>query len=112
MPSTIETARNGARVETGTLEFGGQEFSALGSVVDEEAGLLIGYPNGAALQTWDGKPVEGVRLEIVSSWPVRSWQAPRRYAYRVMYKGRAYHGRGFGDGMLLRLRASGRRAGK
>lgn len=73
--------------------------------------LIIGYPKGKALQDYEGKTIEGVTLRVVSSWPTpNSWVASRRFAYRASYKGREYHGRGYGDGMSLVLRISRRKA--
>lgn len=71
-------------------------------------GALAGYPNGRALQTFEGEVIAGVRLEVYSSWKVKSWVGERMYAYRAVDKdGNRYHGRGFGDGMLLILRPKG-----
>lgn len=101
---TITT--NGATVEVGTVTHNGREFAALGSVIDEVSGVIVGYPKGDKLQTWNGQNIDGLTLRITSSWAVRSWIGSRMYAYSATYKGRKYHGRGFGDGMSLRLRAN------
>jgi len=93
------------QVEIGTFKHQGREFSALGSVVDHENGHVVGYPKGHELRTWDGTRVLGT-LVVRSSWPTpHSHTGSRMYAYHAMIDGRAYYGRGFGDGMLLRLRA-------
>lgn len=104
--SETNTANNGATVEVGTMIHDGKEFAALGSVVDEQSGIIVGYPKGDKLQSWDSKEIEGVRLRVVSSWSIHSWIGSRMYAYSASYKGRSYHGRGFGDGMSLNLRLS------
>ena len=101
------TATNGATVEVGTITHEGQEFSALGSVIDEQNGVIVGYPKGDSLTTWNGQPIEGLRLRITSSWRTpRSFVSDRMFAYSATYKGKRYYGRGAGDGMLLRLRRS------
>lgn len=102
------TATNGAQIEVGTITHEGRDFAALGSVVDEQNGVIVGYPKDGRLHTWDGQLIDGLgMLFITSSWAMpRSWIGSRMYAYRATYKGKRYHGRGFGDGMLLRLRAS------
>jgi hypothetical protein len=107
------TAPNGARVEVGIVEHEGREYSALGSVVDPERGIVVGYvgkitPAGygahvRALTTWDGKTIGAV-------WPVSSWPTPRShvssrmYAYRAEVEGVMYQGRGAGEGMIVKLR--------
>lgn len=103
-----ETFTNGATVEVGTVTHDGREFAALGSVIDETRGVIVGYPKGDKLQSWDGKDIPGVVLRVTSSWPVQSYLGSTMYAYSATYKGRRYHGRGFGDGMSLSLRASKR----
>lgn len=100
------TATNGATVEVGTVVHEGREFAAQGSVIDEQTGVIVGYPKGDRLQTWGGKDIEGLKLRVVSTWSVRSWIGSTMYAYSAVYNGRKYHGRGFGDGMSLVLRAN------
>lgn len=99
------TAANGAAVELGILSHEGKDFSALGSIRDEGNGYIVGYPKGSGLQTWDGQDM-GIRLQVVSSWPVRSYIGTRMYAYCADIGGVRYHGRGFGDGIVLKLHRS------
>lgn len=109
MQTNTETviATNGAQVEIGTVNFEGREFSSLGSIIDEASGIIVGYPKGNTLQTWNGQVIEGLRLSVTSSWRTpRSYMSDRMFAYSATYKGKRYHGRGAGDGILLRLRAS------
>lgn len=101
------TATNGAQIEVGTITHEGRDFAAMGSVIDESQGVIVGYPEGSTLKTWNGQVIDGLRLFVTSSWRTpRSYVGDRMYSYRATYKGRRYHGRGYGDGMLLRLRAS------
>jgi hypothetical protein len=75
---------------------------------EDLAGAIAGYPKGSKLLNYEGRVYEGVRLEVYSSWAVKSWVGTKMYAYRARdAKGREYHGRGFGDGMLLILRPKG-----
>lgn len=104
--SETVTATNGATVEIGTIVHEGREFAAQGSVIDEQQGVIVGYPKGNRLQTWNGKDIEGLVLRVTSTWRVRSWIGSHMNAYSATYKGRRYHGRGFGDGMSLTLRVS------
>lgn len=100
----VEHSADG-KAELGILTHEGHEFSALGSVIDHDAGVVVGYPKGFDLMTWDGTTVIG-RVRVVSSYPMpQSWQGSTMYCYRAVIEGRHYYGRGFGDGMLLRLRA-------
>jgi hypothetical protein len=104
--SVFETTANGTVVEVSTFAHEGRSFTALGSVVDKANGYVVGYPRGRVLATWDGKPLGTCR--VVSSYPTpRSWLGSRMYCYRAVIEsdpGAEYHGRGFGDGMILRLR--------
>jgi len=101
--SIFKTADNGARVEVSTFMFEGKPFTALGSVVDHENGIVIGYPEKGVLQTCDGKPIGTCRVVSKYRMP-RSWIGSWMYCYRATVDGEQYHGRGFGNGMLLRLR--------
>jgi hypothetical protein len=107
-------ANNGALVEVGTVTHEGRDFAALGSVIDHDHGVIVGYPKGNKLATWNGIEIDGLTLRITSSWPAvffghRSWIGSSMYAYRATYKGQNYHGRGFGEGTVLKLRASRKR---
>ena len=100
------TADNGAQVELAAVIHNGHEFTHLGSVIDESAGLLIGYPSKDEkhLLTWDGKPI--CPLNRVSSRRQRCFHFfVAIVAYSCEYNGRHYTGRNQGSGMLLRLRA-------
>lgn len=94
---------NGARVEVGVFVHEGREFSALGSVRDDAAGYICGYPENGRLMTWDGQDM-GIALKVVSTWRTpRSFFSPTQSAYRAWSGNVKYHGRGAGDGSLLRL---------
>lgn len=105
--STHGTATNGARVELGTVNYCGQAFDALGSVVDHSRGYIVGYVKGATLTTWDGAQIGTLRK--VSTW--KQWApgavfSTTMHAYVACVDGKRYHGRGQGEGMILRLRAA------
>ncbi len=105
--SEMHLATNGALVEIGTIMHEGKEFSAQGSVIDPASGVIIGYPKGNQLTSWNGNIIEGLSLQVVSTWKTpRSWQSSTRHAYRASYQGKGYHGTGFGDGMSLVLHAN------
>ena len=94
-----------ARVEVGTVEYGGRKFSNLGSTVDHERGVAAGYPKGTELQTWDGKKIGSCR--VTSSWKQRtpgSTFKTEMFSYRCVIDGIPYVGRGQGDGMILFLK--------
>jgi len=102
--SELHSAPNGARVETGTVTHEGRAYTALGSVVDHESGYVVGYVKGATLTSWEGATIGTVRE--VSRWPLHnSGFSTSMHSYRATIDGRSYHGRGMGEGMLLRLRA-------
>lgn len=90
-------------VEIGTIVANGQSFSAIGAVKDPARGIVVGYPKGGALLTWDGQPMGSCK--VVSGWRTpRSHMSSHMYSYRAVVDGVRYHGRGMGDGMLLTLR--------
>ena len=103
--SEFHTADNGARVEVSTFVFEGKPFAALGSVVDHEAGIVAGYPHGNKLQTGNGQVIG--TCHVVSTFKMARWSPLGGWymaCYRAVIDGKHYYGRGFGDGMLLRLR--------
>jgi hypothetical protein len=105
--SVFRTADNGAKVEISTFLFEDKPFTAMGSVVDHENGIVVGYPNGEKLQTCDGKVIG--TCQIVSTFRMTRWSFVGGWymqCYRAVVDGKNYYGRGFGDGMLLRLRCS------
>jgi len=68
--------------------------------------VIEGYPDDEKLRDFHGNVIEGVRLHVTSSWPTpKSYVGSRMYAYAAVVNGTSYHGRGFGNGLLLRLRA-------
>ena len=92
-----------ARVEVGNFSHEGKSYSALGSAVDHDRGVVVGYPKNGVLQSWDGKPIGTCR--IVSRWKnKRGIFSSEMCSYRCVVGGRTYVGRGGGDGLLLRLR--------
>jgi hypothetical protein len=101
----IVTAKSGAQVEIGTIELGGREFSALGSVIDESSGVIVGYPTlpddrGYVLTTWDGKTIG--KLTITGY--ARGFHRTPLTCWALTHNGRRYHGRNAGTLMVLRLR--------
>jgi len=103
--SDFHTADNGARVEVSTVVFQGQPFTALGSVIDHSQGIVVAYPHGTNLQTFDGKVIGTCR--VVSVFKMARWSCMGGWymaCYRAVIDGKHYYGRGLGDGMLLRLR--------
>ena len=93
-------ANNGAKVEISTITHEGRDFSALGSVVDHERGIVIGYPKGSELRTWDGTVIGSLRV----TGSARGFHGVKLVCYRATIDGIPYYGRGQGDGMILRLR--------
>jgi hypothetical protein len=104
--SERRVATNGAAVEVGVIVHEGREFRALGSVVDHESGRVVGYVKGDKLVSWDGKVTLGT-IRVVSTWRTpRSWVSSKMSSYRAVVGGKSYHGRGCGDGFLLKLKKS------
>jgi hypothetical protein len=108
--SETHTATNGAKVEVGTVTFQGRDFSAMGSVVDEANGIILGYVSGAQgiyyLTTWEGKVLGSLKLtgtwknrNVFGGFPVTM------YAWSAVIGGKKYSGRNTGAGMLLRMKA-------
>lgn len=103
--SEFRTAESGAKVEVATFVFEGKPFTALGSIVDHENGIVVGYPHGTELRTCDGKVIG--TCQVVSVFKMARWSYIGGWymsCYRAVVDGKQYYGRGFGDGMLLRLR--------
>lgn len=102
------TNDNGAKLELATVIHEGREYTHFGSIVDENRGLIIGYPSKdeKSLLTWDGQVI--CPLRRISSWKSR---IPSSYffvdmtAYSCEYGKRKYSGRGQGAETILRLRA-------
>ena len=100
-------AGNGAIVEMATLVHEGREHTAMGSVVDEANGLIIGYVSrdNTALTTWAGGRICGLRVVSRFRIPCLGWRRGTEItAYRARFNGADWHGRGAGTGMVLRLR--------
>ncbi len=101
-----------ATVEIGAMIHNGQRFEALGSVVDFERGILVGYPAQIhtdrppfyALQTWDGQRIHGMVL-VRKAWRYCFGRKVEIYYWRALIDGRRYSGRNSGLGMVLTLRA-------
>lgn len=105
--SETHVADNGARVEVGTVQYCGNTYANLGSIVDHERGCVVGYvgKDNRTLTTWEGKPIGTVRE--ISKWRTpRSWVSSYMHAYVAEVDGKRYHGRGCGEGMVLKLHAS------
>lgn len=102
LSSVFKIADNGARVEVATFTHEGRSFAALGSVLDEDSGVIVGYPNdaGTMLMTWDGRPLFPIR----QTGKMRGFYRSTILCWGGTYNGRYYSGRNAGSGMLLTLR--------
>jgi hypothetical protein len=77
-------------------------FQGHEALVSDE--ILVGYVQGLALMTWSGETCLA-RLEVVGTRG--KWRGNREplTSYRaVTPDGRRFHGRGLGEGMILKLR--------
>ncbi|NIR58239.1 MAG: hypothetical protein GWO02_01300 [Gammaproteobacteria bacterium] len=96
---------DGARVEIGTFVHEGQPFAALGSVVDERRGLLVGYVvrRGGAwrLTTWDGAQIMPLRRTSAYRGLRGAWV----HCWTGTLNGRRYSGRNGGASLACTLRA-------
>lgn len=102
----LQRGPDGATAEVVTLVHEGREFSALGAVVDPANGYVVGYvsSDGKSLTDSGGVPIFAIRQ--VSTWTRRDrWGWTRFHAYRGVFRGRTYSGRGLGESCLLRMRA-------
>ncbi len=90
-----------AKVEVGTFTHQGVKYSALGSIVDHDAGRIIGYPSrdNRTLMTWDGRTLGTLKVTGYAC----GFHC-KLTCYRAAVDGLNYHGRGLGEGMILRLR--------
>lgn len=99
-------------VELGTFTLEGVSYTAMGSMIDTEAGQIVGYvvqPRDGwgrlyNLTTWHGAHI-GV-LTLTKSYITAGRTRARIYCWKMIYAGRAYHGRNAGPGLVLRLKAS------
>lgn len=73
----------------------------LGMAPADREVLYCGKDN--TITTWPGTVVG--RYDVVSSWRVNSYTSTRRYSIRARVRGRLYHGRTFGEGMVVSLKA-------
>ena len=62
-------------------------------------GHLGSEPQYRTLTDWHGKRIGTIRL--TSSWPIRSFLAPRMYQAYATVKGVTYTGRTMGEGMVF-----------
>lgn len=89
-----------------TIEFEGREFTSGGAFISDT--YAIGYVGktihtGCRLLTdWHGNQIGTCYLS--SSWPVRSYIGSRMYQIYATINGIQYTGRGFGEGMSVRLK--------
>jgi hypothetical protein len=101
-----ERRADGARAELATMTHDGREYSALGAVIDHKRGRVVGYVKGATLTAWDGALLGTLRAMgrvRLAQWSPSGGEYLT--CYRATIDGRAYYGRGLGEGMVLRLRA-------
>lgn len=102
----VTTAPNGAVVEVGTVELGDREFSALGAVIDEANGIIVGYPalpdnRSYVLQNWCGADIAPLRITGYA----RGFHRTPLTCWALDYNGRRYSGRNSGTGVVLTMRA-------
>lgn len=106
MKSITVTAPNGASLEIATVTLNGQDFTAGGALVDEQAGLIFGYvvrqASGYVLTSWEGKVI----MPLTLTGKARGFHGTRLECFAGSYNGRRYHGRGLGESMCIKLRAS------
>lgn len=115
--SVIGTASNGAAVEVATISHNGQEFTALGSVIDHESGYAMAYVGSqtkpcqrGTLTTWDGQPLG--TYYVISNWQqVSPWCRHYAEPYTMasirarLHDGSEWHGRFSADwSQLVKLR--------
>lgn len=100
-----------ATVEVGAVIYDGRRFEALGSIIDAERGIIVGYPHHSdkpgmphLLRTWEGKSMGMLAI----TGHARGFYGAKLTCYSFEYEGVRYSGRGSGNGMLLRLRAGKR----
>lgn len=105
---TVEqaTGPNGATAEVATMHHEGRSFTALGSIVDEAAGYLVGYvynrDGRLFLGTFEGAELCPLKLTATyERWSLYHQRTVMR-CYRATYNGRVYTGR-HGDIDLLRM---------
>lgn len=70
-------------------------------IIQAYIGKQDGY--GFPVTVWTGLPIG--RAYPVGSWHIRSHIGSRMYAFHAIIGGKKYHGRGFGSGMCITLRA-------
>jgi hypothetical protein len=91
----------GAYAIDATVHHDGHSHTAGGGFVSDD--LVIAYcGKGNTIELWDGSVIG--RYVVVSSRPVSSVWSRRRYAIRARVNGAYYHGRTFGEGMIVNLR--------
>ena len=103
---------HGATVEVATMMHEGKPYTALGSVIDIQNGIIYGYikndpslPSGRfLLTTFESKVL--CPIHRLSTWKTpRSWISGTMSSWRCEYLGRKWLGRSGGAGLLIRLRA-------
>lgn len=105
------TIVQGAQVEIGTVEVEGRKFVAMGSMIDLENGVIVGYPGyqspgptPIALRTWNGAWI----CDLETTGAARGLNAAKLVCYSAVVDGHKWHGRGLGIGMVLTLRRGAR----
>lgn len=96
-------SETGAQAEVATVIANGREHTALGAVIDEAAGILVGYVKragqGFELTSFEGETI--ALLILTGSW--RHGMGGTMQSFRCTFRGQTYTGRGQGAGMLLKL---------
>jgi hypothetical protein len=98
-------------MKVATMTHDGKDYTALGSLVDLEKGVILGYLHELPgdrdrfyLTSWDGCFMY-ILLRRVSTWKTpRSFVSSTYSAFRTVIDGHVYSGRSAGHGMFLRLK--------
>lgn len=103
-----------ATVEVGTVEHEGREYTAMGSMVDATNGRAVAYVGAVCARDAYGRPVHKLTAwdgcQLGTAVEVSRWRTPRSFlsshmvSYRVDMNGQRWHGRGCGEGMVLKLK--------
>lgn len=108
--SEMVTMVTGAKVEVATITMLGRDYTATGSVIAEDAGVIVGYPYCVGfypfkgfeyeLLTWSGDKIGALE----KTGKARGFHGSEITCWAMTYGGKRYSGRNAGTGMVLRLR--------
>ncbi|KKM64984.1 hypothetical protein LCGC14_1495940 [marine sediment metagenome] len=112
MESKVETTIDDTRAsESATVTFQGRDYTAGGFQVDLVSGRMVAYVTRKGdqliLTTWAGQRIAG----LYETGKTRGFYGAELVCYQTRHPvaGFYWHGRGLGEGMMLRLK-KGRRA--